>query len=89
MERLSRGPATVSELARGQSISLAAAVQHLDRLQAAGLVRSHKTGRVRTCRLDAAGLHTIAGWVEERRAACERHLDRLGEYLEATAGDQP
>ena len=49
--RLSRGPASVSELARPFSMSLPAVMQHLQLLEASGLVTSQKTGRVRTCRI--------------------------------------
>jgi DNA-binding transcriptional ArsR family regulator len=81
IERLSRGPASVSDLARPFDMSLAAVVQHLQVLEESGLIRSRKVGRVRTCRLEAAGLNAIANWVAERRALMERRLDRLGEIL--------
>jgi DNA-binding transcriptional ArsR family regulator len=81
IERLSRGPASVSDLARPFDMSLAAVVQHLQVLEESGLIRSQKVGRVRTCRLEAAGLNAIANWVAERRALMERRLDRLGEIL--------
>jgi DNA-binding transcriptional ArsR family regulator len=81
IERLSRGPASVSDLARPFDMSLAAVVQHLQVLEESGLIRSEKVGRVRTCRLEAAGLNSVANWVAERRALMERRLDRLGEVL--------
>jgi DNA-binding transcriptional ArsR family regulator len=84
MERLSRGPATVSELARPLPISLPAVVQHLHVLEASGLVRSTKTGRVRTCRIEPAALRTAERWIEARRTSWERRLDRLGDYLAET-----
>lgn len=81
VERLSRGPASVSELARPLSISLPAVVQHLHVLESSGLVRSQKVGRVRTCRIEPKALTLADQWISDRKAAWERRLDRLGEYL--------
>ena len=81
VERLSRGPASVSELARPLSMSLAAVVQHVQVLEACGLVRSEKVGRVRTCQIAPATLHSAERWIAERRSTWERRLDALGEYL--------
>jgi DNA-binding transcriptional ArsR family regulator len=81
VERLARGPAAVSELARPLPMSLPAAMQHLAVLESAGLVRSEKAGRVRTCRVDAATLKGAERWLAERRSEWERRLDRLGDYL--------
>ena len=80
-ERLSRGPASVGELARPLPMSLPAVLQHLKVLEADGLVHSEKVGRVRTCRIEPAALRTAGDWVAERRAMLERSLDRLGDYL--------
>ena len=80
-ERLSQGPASVSELAQPLPMSLPAVLQHLAVLETDGLVHSEKVGRVRTCRIDPAALQTAGDWVAERRAMCERSLDRLGDYL--------
>ncbi len=88
VERLSRAPASVSDLARQLPISLPGVMQHLQVLEASGLVRSEKVGRVRTCRLEPAALRTAEQWISERRAGWERRLDRLGEYL-AEQDDQP
>ena len=88
VERLSRGPASVSELARPLAMSLPAVVQHLQVLEASGLVRSEKTGRVRTCRIEPAALKTAERWIAERRSTWERRLDRLGDYL-AEEADRP
>jgi DNA-binding transcriptional ArsR family regulator len=88
VERLSRGPASVSELARPLEISLAAVVQHLQVLEASGLVRSEKVGRVRTCRIEPSALRTAEQWIAERRTGWERRLDRLGDYL-AEQPDEP
>ena len=88
VERLSRGPATVSELAAPLPMSLPAVVQHLHVLEASGLVRSHKQGRVRTCRIEPTALSDAERWIAERRATWEQRLDRLGEFL-AENPDQP
>ena len=85
IERLSRGPATVTELARPLDISLAAATQHLHVLKRSGIVRSEKVGRVRTCQLDPAGLSVATDWLTECRTQWERRLDRLGELLDGPA----
>jgi DNA-binding transcriptional ArsR family regulator len=82
VERLGRGPASVSELARPLDMSLAAVVQHLQVLEDSGLVRSDKIGRVRTCRLDPARLSAAENWLNRRRRAWEQNLDRLGDYLD-------
>src|SRR3954464_2563772 len=81
VERLSRGPASVSELAKPFSMSLPAIVQHLAVLEASGLVRSEKVGRVRTCRIEPAALQTAEQWIADRRATWESRFDRLAEYL--------
>ena len=81
VERLTRGPASVSELARPLAMSMPAVVQHLHVLERSGLVRSEKVGRVRTCTVEPAALRTAEGWIAERRTAWEQRLDRLGEYL--------
>jgi DNA-binding transcriptional ArsR family regulator len=82
VERLSRGPASVSELARPMTISLPAVVQHLQVLETSGLVSSQKTGRVRTCRLEPSVLRPVEQWIRDRRSSWERRLDRLGDYLD-------
>jgi DNA-binding transcriptional ArsR family regulator len=81
VERLVRGPASVTELARPQAMSLPAAMQHLQVLQACGLVRSEKTGRVRTCRIEPEALRAAETWIAAQRTSWESRLDRLGEYL--------
>ena len=81
VERLGRGPASVSELAAPFAMSLPAVVQHLQLLEASGLVRSEKVGRVRTCHMEPAALSLAEQWIGQRRADWERRLDRLGDYL--------
>ena len=87
VERLSRGPASVSELAKPLAMSLPAVVQHLAVLEGSGLVRSEKVGRVRTCHIEAKALRKAEQWISERRTIWERRLDRLGQYL-AEQGDK-
>jgi DNA-binding transcriptional ArsR family regulator len=84
VERLTRGPASVTELAEPFEMSLPSIVQHVQVLQASGLVRSEKVGRVRTCWIGEAALESAERWITERRATWERRLDRLGQYLDET-----
>jgi DNA-binding transcriptional ArsR family regulator len=88
LERLSRGPASVSELAKPLAMSLPAVVQHLAVLEASGLVRTQKTGRVRTCQIEAGSLQRAEQWINERQTQWERRLDRLGDYLAGQANDE-
>jgi DNA-binding transcriptional ArsR family regulator len=81
IERLSRGPAPVSELARPLPMSLPAAMQHLGVLEAAGLVRTQKVGRVRTCVIEPQAISQAERWINARRVEWEHRLDRLGNYL--------
>jgi DNA-binding transcriptional ArsR family regulator len=85
VERLSRGPASVSELAEPFDMSLSAVAQHIRLLQASGLVASEKVGRVRICRIEPKALRTVEQWVSDRRTTWERRFDRLGEYLASTS----
>jgi DNA-binding transcriptional ArsR family regulator len=82
--QLSKGDASVSDLAEPLDMSLPAVVQHLAVLVDAGLVSSSKAGRVRTCRMEAAGLATAERWIADRRALWEGRLDALGRYLAET-----
>jgi DNA-binding transcriptional ArsR family regulator len=88
VERLSRGSASVSELAEPLTISLPAVLQHLEVLEESGLVRSEKAGRVRTCTIEPAALKPAERWISQRRVSWERRLDRLSAYL-ADRGDKP
>lgn len=82
IERLSRGPAAVSELAQPLPMSLQAVMQHLDVLEAAGLVRSQKLGRVRTCTIEPQALSEAEQWINARRIEWGHRLDRLDDYLQ-------
>jgi DNA-binding transcriptional ArsR family regulator len=81
VERLARGPATVSEIAGPLSISLPAISHHLRALEDGGLIQSEKIGRVRTCRLDPVALDVVEQWMAARRAQWNRRLDRLETFL--------
>ena len=81
MEKLSQGPMSVSRLAEPFEMTLAAVVQHLQVLEECGLVQTEKVGRVRTCRIEPAGLDAMEQWIRDRRSNWERRLDRLGDLL--------
>ena len=81
VERLARGPASVSVLAEPLEMSLPAVLQHLRVLESSGLVRSEKNGRVRTCSIEPGTLKNAEDWFAGRRETWERRLDRLGTYL--------
>ena len=81
VERLARGPASVSELARPFDMSLPTVVQHLGVLETAGIVTSTKVGRVRTYQLVTEALTPAAEWISRQRLPAERELDRLGAFL--------
>lgn len=83
VERLSLGPASVSELARPLEMSLPAVVQHVQVLEASGLIQSEKVGRIRTCSIDAERLAGVEGWIADRRWDWARRLDRLDALLAA------
>ena len=87
VERLVRGPASVSELSRPLEMSLPAVLQHLQVLEASGLVRSEKAGRVRTCRIEPDALRAAEAWVTGQRTAWESRLDRLSDYLAGQGTD--
>jgi DNA-binding transcriptional ArsR family regulator len=82
--QLAEGPASVSQLSGPLSMSLAGVLQHVQLLEASGLVRTEKIGRTRSCRIEPQALRSAEAWISERRSLWERRLDRLGSYLEAT-----
>jgi DNA-binding transcriptional ArsR family regulator len=81
LERLSGGPATVSELAEPFKMALPSFTQHLAVLEDAGLLRSRKRGRVRTCELSPKPLAAAESWMVHQRALWKRRLDQLDDYL--------
>jgi DNA-binding transcriptional ArsR family regulator len=87
VERLSKGPASVSELAKPLAMSLSAVTQHLKVLEASGLVHTEKVGRVRICRLELATLRSAEAWIAGR-TNWERRLNALGRYLADQAAKQ-
>lgn len=82
VERMTKGPASVSDLARPFAMTLAAVMQHLKVLEESGLVRTQKEGRVRTCTIEPDALRTAEDWIAERRTSWEGKLDRLGALLD-------
>ena len=88
VERLSAGPASVSELAEPLPMSMSAVVQHLKILEMSGLVTTEKVGRVRTCRVDPRALSAAERWINDRRRSVERSLDRLGVFLDETRPEE-
>ncbi|MEN6543056.1 metalloregulator ArsR/SmtB family transcription factor [Parvibaculum sp.] len=90
VERMARGPVSVSELARPLDMSLPAVMQHLAVLEASGLVQSRKAGRVRTCEINPEALSAAEQWINQRRIEWGHRLDRLGRYLETlkTEGEE-
>jgi DNA-binding transcriptional ArsR family regulator len=89
VDRLSQGPASVTQLGQPLAMSLAAVLQHVQVLEACGLVRSQKIGRTRTCSINPVALRSAESWISERRALWERRLDRLGGYLADAGGGLP
>jgi DNA-binding transcriptional ArsR family regulator len=89
LERLTSGPASVSELAEPLAMSLAAVVQHVQVLESCGLVRTEKVGRTRMCRIERAAMTAAEHWIADRHREWEARLDRLGDILiEETATEE-
>jgi len=84
VERLTLGPATVSELAEPLAMSLAAVLQHVQVLESCGLVKTEKVGRTRTCRIERSSMAAAEQWITDRRRGWEARLDRLGDILNET-----
>ena len=87
LARLTRGPASVSELAGPLPMSLPAVMQHLKALEQSGLVRSEKKGRVRTVQLEPKAFSVAESWIAQRRAEWEAQLDRFETYLSTLKRD--
>lgn len=92
VDRLSKGPASMKELAEPLSIALPSVLKHLAVLEEGGIVVSEKSGRVRTFRLTPDGLDRLEQWVAARKSQLHRDFDRLQDYLQARrktkAGDK-
>src|SRR5438105_7084892 len=82
LERLSDGPASISELAQPSGMSMPGLLKHVRALEQAHLVTTHKRGRVRECRLNPGHLDDAEQWIQQYRRRWERRLDRLGSYIE-------
>ena len=89
LERLGRREASISELAEQFEMTLTGMKKHVQLLEYAGLVRTQKVGRVRTCTLGTRRLTAEAAWIAKYHQMVEAQLDSLGEFLERTKGDQP
>jgi DNA-binding transcriptional ArsR family regulator len=89
LERLGSGDASLSELAKAFGMTLTGMKKHVSLLEEAGLVRSEKVGRVRTCRLGADRLEAETDWIATHRRALEARLDHLEAFLERTKGEKP
>ena len=81
LDRLAEGPLSVSNLAGPLGVTLTAVMQHLQILEGCRLAHTEKLGRVRTCRIDSAGLDALEAWVRDHRTQLERQLDRLADLL--------
>ena len=86
LDRLSLGPQSVSKLAEPLGVTVTAIGQHLQVLEETGFVRTEKTGRVRSCRLESAGFKAVEQWAADHRTTWERRLDVLGKLLEEDEG---
>ena len=78
---LGRGPASVGELARSASMTLPSFMKHVHTLERSGLIRTTKSGRVRTCTLNRKRLAVVDGWLAEQRAVWESRTDRLEQFV--------
>ncbi|HEX7927367.1 MAG TPA: metalloregulator ArsR/SmtB family transcription factor [bacterium] len=82
VDRLAKGGASVSELAEPFDITLAAVVQHVQALEAAGLIVTKKSGRTRRCTINLDALRAAESWIAERRRFWERQFDALAVVVE-------
>jgi DNA-binding transcriptional ArsR family regulator len=88
VEQLTRGPASVSELAAPLAMSLAGVVQHVQILESCGLVTTEKVGRTRMCRIERPAMRAAETWITDRRRAWEACFDRLGAVLNETDAEE-
>ena len=79
--RLGRGPATVGDLARPFPMTLPSFMKHVRTLETHGLIRTRKSGRVRTCELERARLDVVGHWLDEQRQVWEGRTDRLEQFV--------
>ncbi len=88
IQRLGRGPATVSELSEPFDMALTSFMKHIAVLEASGLIGSKKVGRVRTCKIKQKKMAAAETWINEQRALWEGRIDRLAEYAETLASEE-
>ncbi len=86
--RLCAGEASVGELAKPFAMALPSLMKHIRILESSGLVTSEKTGRVRTCSLQAEALATVEVWLAAQREIWEQRLDRLEMYVEKLKNEE-
>jgi DNA-binding transcriptional ArsR family regulator len=86
IERLSKRPMSVTELAEPLEITLTAVGQHLQVLEESGLVETQKVGRVRSCAIASEGFAVLTQWIERHKPEWQRRLDRLGGFLAEPEG---
>ena len=79
--RLTRGPVSVSALAKPLNMSLTAAAKHVRLLERSGIVATGKTGRVRTCHIDPKKLGMAQEWLAKQRALWEARFDRMDQFI--------
>lgn len=89
LERLGRGEASISDLAAKFEMTLTGIKKHVQILEGAGLLTTHKTGRVRSCKLGPRRLAAETAWISAYQQMLEQRYDQLGEFLERTKGRQP
>lgn len=89
VQRLGEGPATVGELARPYGIALPSFMKHVHTLEKSGLIRTTKTGRVRTCALEAERLSLVSDWLERQRGIWEGRTDRLEHFVTNPEASRP
>ena len=87
IQALGDGPKPVSTLADTHDMALPSFLKHLDKLEQAGVIRSHKQGRVRTCHLNPEALTPVQGWLDRERGRWSGRLDRLSNHLDALNKD--
>jgi DNA-binding transcriptional ArsR family regulator len=86
VEQLARGQVSVTNLAASRRVTVAAVLKHLSVLEAAGLIRTEKVGRLRQCALTPEPMRELADWLNCHRSLWEARLDRLDNFLKRSQG---
>jgi DNA-binding transcriptional ArsR family regulator len=84
LQRLSRGPASISELAEPFDMALPSFMKHIRLLEDSGCIRTRKEGRVRTCGIGRKSFAVAEGWLSAQRSLWEARTDRLEQFATAT-----